>query len=88
MVKDKFNNIMARFFKDQNELTGRRRWQTSGLKSRHSSLNGQIKDENESFYYKGDYVYGPRPSGGSPGNWSNCSCFLQRETVGGDWLLI
>lgn len=88
MVKDRFNQIMSRYFEDQNQLTGRRRWRTSSLKSRHSGLNGEIRSEGESFSYKGDSIYGPRPAGGSPANWSNCSCFLERETIDGDWITL
>ena len=86
MVADKFSGIMNRFFNTQGRLTGRRRWRVTATNSRHNSLNGQIKSDGESFEYKGQLVYGPRPPGGSPENWSNCSCSLQFETRGGDWV--
>ena len=88
MVKDKFSEVMSNYFKDQGTLTGRRRWRTTSQHSRHKDLNYQVKDIGEDFHYKGEDVYGPRPPGGSPANWSNCSCYMERELVGGDWTVI
>lgn len=88
MVKDRFNGTMERYNRRQGKLTGRRRWQTNSLKSRHSRLDGQVKSEDERFVYKGESVYGPRPPGGSPANWSNCSCSLDVQRRDGDWVSI
>lgn len=88
MVSDRFNGLMERFFTRKGSLTGRRRWQTASLKSRHRRLDGQIKTEGDLFIFKGDSVYGPRPPGGSPENWSNCSCLLQRERTDGNWVTV
>lgn len=88
MVTDKFNNIMERFFERKGDLTGRRKWSTNSIKSRHSRLEGQVKTTGESFSYKGESVFGPRPPGGSPANWSNCSCSISFEKANGDWVRI
>ena len=86
MVKDKFNQIMEKTLRKKKKLTGNRRWVSQGEGSRHRNLNGQVKKEGEFFVYKGAPVYGPRPPGGSPENWSNCSCYLVFERGDGDWV--
>lgn len=86
MAKDRFNRLMSNHFRDEGKLTGRRRWRTTSLKSRHRQLNHQVKSEGDNFIFKGSSVYGPRPPGGSPENWSNCSCYLQLEKDNGDWV--
>ena len=86
MAGDAFNATVGRFFKDKGALTGKRRWRTRSLNSRHRSLNMQEKSEGESFVIGGSTVYGPRPPGGEPALWSNCSCYLERETAGGEWV--
>lgn len=80
MVKDAAVALAVRFFTRRGEFTGRRRWVSeNGKKSRHSSLNGQIRNEDARFNYKGDKIYGPRPINGHPDHWSNCSCTLVFE---------
>lgn len=86
MVKDAFGSLIERFNKRKGNLTGRRKWQTNSSPSRHSRLDGQIKNDDEDFYYKGEEIYGPRPPGGSPANWSNCSCQIFLETKQGEWI--
>lgn len=88
MVVDTFNQITTKVFKRKNKATGKRRWKTVGTDSRHAQLNGRVKKEGESYYYKGSLIYGPRPPGGSPENWSNCSCYLERELTDGSWVRI
>lgn len=88
MVKDRFGRIMNRHYEGQDVLTGRRRWRTASVDSRHKDLNLVIKEKDESFNFKGQDISGPRPPGGSPENWSNCSCFLQAERTNGDWVTL
>lgn len=85
MVVDKFNYTVKQAFKRKGSLTGRRRWRTNSPESRHAELDGQIKGEDERFNYKGNSIKGPRPVGGSPDNWSGCSCTIQYERSNGDW---
>lgn len=89
MAKDGFNSVVGRFFQRRGDLTGRKRWRTvsSGNgKSRHSSLEGDIVGPDGSFNYKGESISGPRPPGGSPANWSNCSCYVEVEKSNGEWV--
>lgn len=87
MAKDSFNAVVGRFFQRRGDLTGKKRWRTvGGAESRHRSLDGQVKNVDESFNYKGESISGPRPPGGSPENWSNCSCYLEVQKKNGDWV--
>lgn len=87
MAKDGFNSVFGRFYQRRGDLTGRRRWRTVGGKeSRHRSLDGDIVGPDGSFNYKGDSIRGPRPPGGSPENWSNCSCYVEVEKKDGEWV--
>lgn len=91
MAADAYNATIGRFFQKSGALTGRRQWHVTsvtkkGTQSRHESLDGQIRNEGESFEFKGESVYGPRPPGGSPAHWSNCSCYLTYEKENGDWV--
>ncbi len=86
MAKDKFSTVLSGHFTKNNQFTGRRRWITAGRNSRHTSLNGQIKGPEDLFSYNGEEVATPRPVGGSPANWSNCSCRLEYETKNGKWV--
>lgn len=85
MVGDRFGGIIEKYFQRKKALTGRRRWNTTSLGSRHRRLDGQIKNKGENFEYKGQSIYGPRPPGGSPENWSNCSCRISYEKNNGEW---
>lgn len=86
MVNDTFNKILENTLRRKKKLTGRRRWKAVGEDSRHKELNGRIKKEGEEYYYKGNTIYGPRPAGGSPEHWSNCSCYLEYERANGSWV--
>lgn len=88
MAKDRFNSLMNRFLERKQELTGRRRWVSVGDKSRHSMLHHQIRSEGEPFSFKKELIQGPRPPGGNPHDWSNCSCFIEVETKGGKWIRV
>ncbi len=86
MAKDKFTSILGTSLTKNNQFTGRRRWITAGRSSRHSALNGQIKGPEDLFVFNGEEIVAPRPVGGSPANWSNCSCYLEYETSKGRWV--
>lgn len=86
MAKDRFNSVLNRFLQRDSQFTGRRQWVTEGSNSRHSNLNNQIRDEGDSFTYKKQDVQGPRPVGGNPADWSNCSCRIQYEKSNGKWV--
>lgn len=88
MVKDRFDRVLGKHYEDKKQLTGRRRWRTTSLNSRHKDLNLVEKGSGENFSYKGQSISGPRPLGGSPENWSNCSCFIQYERANGEWISI
>lgn len=86
MAKDKFNSVLSNHMVKTKQFTGRRRWETSGKDSRHASLDHEIKDFNEKFSFNKEKIVGPRPVGGSPAHWSNCSCRLTYETRNGKWV--
>lgn len=90
MTKDGFDGIMQRYFIRKGELTGRRRWVTDETKknptSRHAALDGEIRNQDEEFSYEKKGIFGPRPPGGHPDHWSNCSCYLQYEKKDGSWI--
>lgn len=86
MAKDKFIVVLSRHLTKNNQFTGRRRWVTAGKNSRHGSLNGQTKGPDEFFSYQKEKIAAPRPVGGSPAHWSNCSCTLEYETRKGKWV--
>lgn len=86
MAKDRFNAVLNRFLQRDSQLTGRRRWVTDGKDSRHAALNQVVRDEGTPFSYKKNDVHGPRPVGGNPADWSNCSCRLQYEKSNGKWV--
>lgn len=88
MVKDRFDRILGRYYEEEDQLTGRRRWRTTSLNSRHKDLNLTVKAQGEDFVFNGNSISGPRPAGGSPENWSNCSCYLQYERANGEWITI
>lgn len=87
MAKDRYNETLNRHFTRTNQFTGRRRWVTVGKNSRHASLNQQVKGPEELFTYNKEKVVGPRPVGGSPASWSNCSCVLSYERRNGKWII-
>ena len=87
MSFDRFDALMFTALRLTGQVSNVRRWNTSGTKqSRHGGLNGEEKEEGEFFTYNGNKVYGPRPPGGDPGDWSNCSCYLTYRTNRGKWL--
>lgn len=86
MAKDKFSGSVQRFMVKTGQFSGRRRWNTHSKDSRHAALNGEIKDFNEFFSFNKEKVVGPRPVGGSPAHWSNCSCTISFETRKGRWI--
>lgn len=86
MTKDKFSAVLSRHFTRNNQFTGRRRWITSGKNSRHAALNHEIKGPDEFFSFNKEKIAAPRPVGGSPANWSNCSCNLSYERKDGKWV--
>lgn len=85
MAKDRFSRTLSGFLTRNQQFTGRRRWVTAEKISRHASLNGEIADFNEKFTFNKEKVVGPRPVGGSPAHWSNCSCTLSYELRNGKW---
>lgn len=88
MAKDKFNSVLNRFLQRDNQFTGRRQWITDGAHSRHANLNKEVRDEGDDFTYKKQAISGPRPVGGNPADWSNCSCRLQYEKSNGKWVSV
>lgn len=86
MAKDRFNDVMNTFQKKKKKFTGKKRWATYGDNSRHADLDGDIRDIDESFVYKKKAVKGPRPPGGNPADWSNCSCRIQYQKTNGKWI--
>lgn len=87
MAKDKLNKTLNSFFTKKNQFTGRRKWVTEGKNSRHAALNDEIKGPDEYFTYNKEKIAAPRPVGGSPANWSNCSCQLSYELKNGNWII-
>lgn len=85
MARDAFNAVLNRFLHRREELTGRRRWVSTGDNSRHADLHHEIRDEGEPFLYKKELIQGPRPPGGNPHDWSNCSCVIELERRDGTW---
>lgn len=77
MAQDRFNRSIAKFSAKVKGKPMKRTWHTNSKNSRHAALDGQSKTEDEMFEYDGEKIYGPRPPGGSPANWSNCSCTLR-----------
>jgi hypothetical protein len=86
MAKDRFNQSISRFLTKNQQFTGRRKWVTSGKNSRHASLNHEIKGPDEFFTFNKEKIAAPRPIGGPPASWSNCSCSLAFETRDGKWI--
>lgn len=86
MAKDKFNSVVNRYMQRTDQFTGQKKWVTDSKDSRHSALNQVVKDESEDFTYKKDNIGGPRPVGGNPADWSNCSCKIQYRTKRGSWV--
>lgn len=89
MTRDGFDGILSRFYTRKGDLTGRRRWVTDETKksptSRHSALDGEVRNQDEEFSYEKTSFFGPRPPGGSPDHWSNCSCRISYEKKDGSW---
>lgn len=77
MAQDRFKRGVNSFQNRFRRRPAKRRWSVHTPNSRHAALDGQVKDENEMFTYDGEEIYGPRPPGGSPANWSNCSCTIE-----------
>lgn len=88
MAKDKFNDVMSRYLKKDAQFTGKKRWVTVGNHSRHADLDKEVRDEGGTFTYKKKSIGGPRPVGGNPGDWSNCSCRLEYQKSNGKWVSI
>lgn len=86
MAKDRLNSIINRRLESQEELTGRKRWVTVGDNSRHTSLHHEVRSQGGTFTYKKEQIEGPRPVGGNPHDWSNCSCYLEYERKDGSWI--
>ena len=86
MAKDRFNSIINRRLESKEELTGRKRWVTVGDNSRHAALHHEVRPQDGTFTYKKTQVSGPRPVGGNPADWSNCSCYLEYERKDGSWI--
>jgi hypothetical protein len=86
MAKDKFNSVLSKFLRNGDQLTGKRQWITFDKSSRHRSLDNVIIDEDEQFTYKKQKIDGPRPIGGNPADWSNCSCRILFQRKDGKWV--
>lgn len=86
MAKDKFTNILSNYLTKNDQFTGRRKWITNSKNSRHASLNDEIRGPNEYFIYDKEKVAAPRPVGGDPASWSNCSCYLLYELRNRKWV--
>lgn len=85
MAKDQFNAVLNRDLERKQALTGRKRWVSTGDNSRHASLHHEIRDQGDTFTYKKQQISGPRPPGGSPFDWSNCSCYTELQRKDGTW---
>lgn len=88
MAKDQFNDLIYRFQTRKETFTGRRRWVTVGEHGRHQDLDGEIRGPDEEFTYKKKSIVGPRPVGGNPADWSNCSCVTDYEKTDGKWVRV
>lgn len=86
MAKDKFVSIISNRLTKEVQLTGERRWVTDGENSRHAELHHEIKKPGEFFSYNKEKIAAPRPVGGAPESWSNCSCTTQYRTKKGSWV--
>ncbi len=88
MAQDRFNSLLGKNFQNTDQATGDRMWVITPSKfgpSRHASLDGVVRAEDELFDVDGEEVYGPRPPGGDPAQWSNCSCRILYQS-GDDWV--
>lgn len=86
MAKDKFSHVLSRYLTKNEQFTGRRRWETAGKNSRHAALNHEIKGPDDFFTFNKEKIVAPRPVGGSPASWSNCSCTTSYERRDGKWI--
>lgn len=84
MANDRLEFQLARHAERRGLLTGRVRWQNANpSNSRHKDLHGEVRQLGQDF---SSGTKSPRPPFGKPGEWSNCSCYLQHETVDGEWV--
>lgn len=84
MANDRLTFSLARHAERRRLLSGRTRWQTANqATSRHASLHGEVRRLGEDF---SSGTKGPRPPMGQVKEWSNCSCYIQYETVDGEWV--
>lgn len=84
MANDRLEFNLARHAERRRLITGNVRWQNANPRtSRHSDLHGEVRRVGQDF---SSGTRGPRPPFGQPGEWSSCSCYLEYETVDGEWV--
>lgn len=84
MANDRLEFQLARHAERRGRLTGLTRWQTANqATSRHADLHGEVRRLGENF---SSGTRGPRPPMGQVKDWSNCSCYIEYETVDGEWV--
>lgn len=83
MAADRLEFQMARYGERRRQLSGRVRWQNANPRnSRHADLHNEVRNLGQDF---SSGTRGPRPPFGRPGEWSNCSCYLEYEDTDGEW---
>lgn len=85
LVQDVFTNRSVDF-NFNSDFTGRRRWRTSVVSSRHGYLNFQIAGAREGFQVGDHYWSGPRANISDANEASGCKCYLEYETNEGNWV--
>lgn len=68
------------------EFTGRRRWRIAASPSRHTALDFVVKGPDGLFNVGGNLWIGPRGDVTNGPEASGCTCYLEWETVGGNWV--
>lgn len=71
---------------DPQGFTGRRRWRTSVVSSRHRDLNFQIAESGENFQVGPYSWFGPRGDITAASQASGCRCYLEFERTDGSWV--
>lgn len=68
------------------DFTGRRRWRIAASPSRHTALDFVVKGPDGLFNVGGNLWVGPRGDITNAPEASGCTCYLEWETVAGDWV--
>lgn len=68
------------------DFTGRRRWRIAASPSRHTALDFVVKGPDGMFDVGGNLWVGPRGDITNGAEASGCTCYLEWETVDGNWV--